>query len=37
VQSCLWLQGNAAPYVSLTGVTATGGVALKDCLEARHP
>jgi hypothetical protein len=35
VQSCLSYQGNIGPYVSIRGITATGGVDLATCLEQK--
>ena len=31
VQSCLYYDGNAGPYLRVKGITATGGVNLQDC------
>ena len=31
VQSCLYYEGNAGPYLRVKGITATGGVNLQDC------
>ena len=33
LQSCLWYTGNAGPYAMVRGVTATGGVAIRECLR----
>jgi hypothetical protein len=35
VTSCVFIQGNAAAYLTVRIVTATGGAVLTDCLEIR--
>ncbi len=32
VQSCIYYEGNAAAYVRVRGVTATGGMSLSECM-----
>jgi hypothetical protein len=35
VQSCLYYEGHGGPYVSIRGVTATGGATLEECFARR--
>ena len=33
VESCIYFTGSAGPYISIKGVTATGGVLLESCIK----